>query len=111
MSEQLEFTPPIDAALVAQMDRPAYELVRMLEASLDDADQITDSPERPNNIRVWAVRHILEEFGGAPHRWSPPRCFDCNHVAVFHHDWSGCTLCGCQMTRPGNRVSRAGRVH
>lgn len=81
----------------AAMDRPAYELVRLLEDLLDDADQFIDSPERPNNIRVWAVRAVLEDFGGRPHRWTPPRCGDCNHPFSLHDD--ACWLCECALTK------------
>jgi hypothetical protein len=79
------------------MDRPAYELVRLLEDLLDDGDQVADSPEDPNNVRVWAVRAVLEDFGGKPHRWTPPRCGDCDHPFSLHH--GECSLCDCQLTR------------
>lgn len=80
------------------MDRPAYELVRLLQAVLDDADQMTDTPEDPNNVRVWAVREVLEEFGGTPHRWSHPRCDECDHTVGFHHQSGGCFLCDCMLS-------------
>lgn len=95
----------------AMMDRPAYDLVRLLEAELDDGDQVTDSPERPNRMNIWAIREILEAFGGKRHRWSHPRCSECDHTVGFHHDWGGCDICsglvkisaiggpGCQLTR------------
>lgn len=81
------------------MDRPAYELVRLLEALLSDCDQIVDSPDDPNNVRVWAVREVLEEFGGRSHRWSHPRCEECGHTVGFHHQEGECGLCDCMLSR------------
>ena len=81
----------------AMMDRPAYELVRLIEAMLDDADQIIDTPQRPNRVAVWGVRMLLEEYGGKPHRWQWPLCFECDHQMPLHA-WSACDLCGCPIT-------------
>lgn len=79
------------------MDRPAYELVRLIEAELDDADQIIDTPQRPNNIAVWGIRMLLEPYGGKPHRWQWPRCFECDHQMPLHK-YGPCELCGCAIT-------------
>jgi hypothetical protein len=79
------------------MDRPAHELVRLIEAELDDADQITDTPQRPNNITVWGIRMLLEPYGGKPHRWQWPLCFECNHQMPLHN-YGPCDLCGCAIT-------------
>lgn len=79
------------------MDRPAYELVRLIEAQLDDADQIADTPQRPNQIAVWGIRMLLEQYGGKAHRWQWPKCFECDHQMPLHA-WSPCDLCGCPIT-------------
>ena len=79
------------------MDRPAYELVRLIEAHLDDADQITDTPQSPNRIAVWGIRMLLEPYGGKAHRWQWPLCFECKHQMPLHH-WGPCDLCGCAIT-------------
>ena len=81
------------------MDRPAYELVSLLEALLDDCDQMPDSPEDPNNVRIWAVRAVLEDFGGSAHRWTPQRCDECAHVFSFHHAGPGCAMCDCTLSK------------
>jgi len=48
------------------------DVVRAVEAELDDADQCLDTAIRPNQIAVWGVRQALEPFGGKPHRFPPP---------------------------------------
>lgn len=83
--------------MTATMDRPAYELVSKLQDLLDDSDQFTDSPDAPNKAYIWAIRELMEEFGGRRHRWSHPRCFDCDHSVSWHrHD--ECFICGCLRT-------------
>lgn len=79
------------------MDRPAYELVRLIEAALDDGDQVTDTPQRPNHITIWGIRLLLEPYGGKPHRWQWPHCFECGHQMPLHN-YGPCDLCGCPMT-------------
>ena len=81
----------------AMMDRPAYELVRLIEAALDDADQVNDTPRRPNRIAVWGIRLLLEPYGGKPHRWAWPTCFECSHQMPLHQ-YGKCDLCGCPIT-------------
>jgi len=79
------------------MDRPAYELVRLIEAELDDGDQFIDRPDRPNTIAIWYIRALLEPYGGKPHRWQWPKCFECSHQMPLHN-YGPCDLCGCAMT-------------
>lgn len=86
-----------DRRRTPMMDRPAYELVRLIEAQLDDGDQITDTPQRPNRFAIWGIRMLLEPYGGKPHRWQWPRCFDCDHQVPLHAHGS-CDLCGCAIT-------------
>lgn len=81
------------------MDRPAYELVRLIERALDDGDQVTDSPEHPNLYAIWGIRALLEEYGGKPHRWQWPACFECKHQLPLHHDYASCDLCDCMLTQ------------
>jgi hypothetical protein len=90
-------TPTPDTDRVPMMDRPAYELVRLIESYLDDADQFTDTPQRPNNIAVWGIRMLLEPYGGKAHRWQWPMCFECKHQMPLHK-WGPCDLCGCAIT-------------
>lgn len=71
----------------------------LLVALLDDCDQVRDTPQRPNVVHVWAVREVLEAFGGGRHRWSHPRCDRCGHTVGFHHDAGRCDLCDCARTR------------
>lgn len=79
------------------MDRPAYELVRLIEKYLDDADQGADTPQRPNRIAVWGIRMLLEPYGGKAHRWQWPTCFECEHQMPLHNS-GPCDLCGCAIT-------------
>lgn len=79
------------------MDRPAYELVRLIQDALDDADQVTDTPQRPNRIAVWGIRMLLEPYGGKAHRWQWPLCFECDHQMPMHL-YGPCDLCGCPIT-------------
>lgn len=79
------------------MDRPAYELVRLIEAELDDGDQTVDTPQNPNRFAIWGIRLLLEPYGGRPHRWAWPKCFECDHQMPLHHH-GPCTLCGCPIT-------------
>jgi len=104
---RVDATDPGDEGVMdeAMMDRPAYELVRLIEAELDDADQVTDTPQRPNNIAVWGIRALLEPYGGKPHRWQWPHCFECGHQSPLH-SYGPCDLCGCPMT-PEEVVSGA----
>lgn len=44
-------------------------LIEELDALLDDCDQVADTPENPNLVKVWAVRKVIERYGGKPHRW------------------------------------------
>lgn len=82
---------------VPMMDRPAYELVRLLEGLLDDGDQVRDTPFRPNTITIWGIRALLEPYGGKAHRWQWPHCFDCGHQSP-NHSYGSCDLCGCVRT-------------
>ena len=83
--------------VIPMMDRPAHELVRLIETYLDDADQGADSPQRPNYISVWGIRMLLEPYGGTAHRWQWPSCFECQHQLPLHN-YGPCDLCGCAMT-------------
>lgn len=94
---QLLAEPDAGDADGAMMDRPAYELVRLIEAALNDADQITDTPQRPNNIAVWGIRMLLEPYGGSAHRWQWPLCFECSHQLPLHN-YGSCDLCDCAIT-------------
>jgi hypothetical protein len=89
---------PSEEVRLSMMDRPAYELVRLIEAMLDDADQVRDTPARPNLVAVWGIRALLEPYGGTPHRWQWPHCFDCGHQAPMHNNYGPCDLCDCMMT-------------
>jgi hypothetical protein len=81
------------------------EVVRAIEAELDDADQIVDSLERPNYIAVWGVRRVLMRFGGKPHRWPVPAefCDECEHLSWNHYtteqSLDGCAECDCLLSR------------
>ena len=73
----------------------AAEVVEAVTGDLDDADQITDTLERPNYIAVWGVRRVLMRFGGKPHRWPVPseKCEECGHRAYDHDEdctWDDC---------------------
>lgn len=77
-------------------------VVRAVEALLDDSDQLADTPDTPNMVKVWGVRQVLAQFGGKPHRWPFP-CVECSHFAS-HED--GCTECDCMLT---DREAASGR--
>lgn len=47
-------------------------LIAELDALLDDCDQRADTPEDPNLVKVWAVRKVIERYGGKAHRWPYP---------------------------------------
>ena len=47
-------------------------LIDELDALLDDCDQLADTPEDPNLVKVWAVRQVSQRYGGKEHRWSRP---------------------------------------
>ena len=71
------------------------DVVRAVEALLDDADQGADTLRKPNRIAVWGVRRALMPFGGKPHRWPVPaeRCAECDHRAYDHDEdctWDDC---------------------
>lgn len=69
-------------------------VVHAIEAALDDGDQFTDTPQRPNTFTIWGIRRVLAPFGGKPHRWPFP-CVECEHFAV-HED--GCAECSCMLS-------------
>jgi hypothetical protein len=71
------------------------QVIKAIEDVLDDADQITDTLQRPNRIAVWGVRRALAPFGGKPHRWPMPAefCAECGHHTYGHDD--ECLQPGC----------------
>ena len=76
------------------------EVVRAIEALLDDADQVTDSLRRPNRIAVWGVRRELMKFGGRPHRWPGPAefCAECGHATTGHQEECNHPVCDCLLS-------------
>lgn len=71
--------------------------VKAVSDLLDDADQFVDSPSRPNNVRVEAVRRALEPLGVRPHRWKAGEgCPTCGRERDFRepiHHKEGFGLC------------------